>query len=81
MLIWALASEFEPVTCLEAPEPAEVPASSCAASELPRTRKGLITTVGGLRRAGVGFTSLRATVDTTTPAGGYSSTSSPLADS
>jgi hypothetical protein len=23
----ALASEFEPVTCLEAPEPAEVPAS------------------------------------------------------
>ena len=26
----ALASEFEPVACLEAPEPAEVPASLCA---------------------------------------------------
>jgi DNA invertase Pin-like site-specific DNA recombinase len=37
----------------------------------------LITMVGDLRRRDVGFTSLHESLDTTTPAGGWCSTSSP----
>jgi DNA invertase Pin-like site-specific DNA recombinase len=47
-----------------------------ALDRLSRSLQDLITTVADLRRLGVGFTSLHEVLDTTTPAGGWCSTSS-----
>lgn len=66
----------ELVTCLDFMHPGDtlvVP----SLDRLSRSLQDLITTVGELRRRGVGFTSLHENLDTTTPVVGSSFTSSP----
>jgi DNA invertase Pin-like site-specific DNA recombinase len=70
------ADRLELAACLDYLRPGDtlvVP----SLDRLSRSLGGLIAIVGTLRRHGVGFKSLHEALDTTAPAGGWSSTSSP----